>query len=211
MVQQTTSEWTGIRGRIGGWYLNSRLRRLSEMLLWGDLKSAFMKELADITRGDEVVLDIGAGSGYFSLPVAKQLNSGKVICFDLSEEMLNRLERMAEKNGVRDKIETLKGNASSIRLDNESVDLVVSHGVFHELTSPETVLREAMRVLKSGGWVVITDFRDTWIGKRIGAAHRSEDHGPYSVDELKSLFGKVGLNKIGVKPINHWVMGMGQK
>lgn len=211
MAQQTTSEWTGIRGRIGGWYLNSRLRRLSEILLWGDLKSAFMRELSAITQGDEVVLDVGAGSGYFSLPVAKQLNRGKVICFDLSEEMLGRLERMAERSGVRDKIETLKGNASSIQLDNESVDLAFSHGVFHELSDPEAVLQEMTRVLKPEGRVIITDFRDTWNGKRIGAAHRSEDHGPYSVDELKSLFSKVALKKVDVKPIKHWVMGMGQK
>jgi SAM-dependent methyltransferase len=211
MAQPIPSEWTGSRGRIGAWYLNSRFRRLSETLLWGDLKSAFMKELSAILRGDEVVLDVGAGSGYFSLPVAKQLDRGKMICLDLSEEMLHRLGRMAEKSGVRDRIEILKGNASSLQLDKESVDLAVSHGVFHELSNPEAVLREMLRVLKPEGWVVVTDFRDTWIGNRVGAAHRDEDHGPFSVGELEFLFGKVGLNRIDVKPIKHWVMGIGQK
>lgn len=211
MVQQATSEWTGIKGRIGGWYLNSRLRRLSEILLWGDLKSAFMRELSSIVRGGEVVLDVGAGSGYFSLPVAKQLDKGKMICLDLSEEMLDRLERMAEKSGVRNRMEILKGDASFIPLDNESVDLVVSHGVFHELSNPEAILQEMMRVLKPEGWVVVTDFRDTWIGKRIGAAHRGGEHGAFSIRELQSLFGKVGFNKIDVKPIKHWAMGIGQK
>ncbi len=210
-VNPMTSEWTGLRGRVGGWYLNSGLRWLSEILIWGDLTSAFLKEFSPLVRGNEIVLDVGAGSGYFSLPIAKRLDVQKVICLDLSNEMLNRLERMAKKSGVRDKIHTLTGNASSIQLDDESVDLAVSHGVFHELANPAAVLREIMRVLKPKGWVVVTDFRDTWIGNRIGAAHRGEDHGPYSVGELERLFETAGFKRIQVKPVKHWVMALGHK
>jgi len=206
-----TSELTGLRGSVGGWYLNSGLRWLSEILIWGDLSSAFMKEFSPLVRGGETVLDVGAGSGYFSLPIAKRLDVRKVICLDLSDEMLNRLERMAKKSGVREKIQTLKGNASSIQLDDGSVDLAVSHGVFHELANPAAVLREIRRVLKPKGWVVITDFRDTWIGNRVAAAHRDEDHGPFNVDELKRLFEAVGFKQVGARPVKHWVMALGQK
>lgn len=208
--KQIITEWTGIRGRIGAWYLNSPLRRLSEVLFLGDCKSAFLSELSRL-KGDEVVLDVGAGSGYFSLAIAKRLSTGKVICLDLSEEMLQRLERNAEREGLKDRIQILKSAASSTGLETESVDLVVSNGVFHELSSPEAVLREMLRVLKPNGWVIITDFRDTRVGKQIGVAHREEAHGPLSVNELEAFFIKAGLKAVKVRPVKHWVIGLGRK
>ena len=208
---QMTSEWTGIKGRIGAWYLNSPLRRLSEVLFLGDIRSVFLNEISRLTRGNEVILDVGAGSGYFSLAIAEKLTNGKVICLDLSEEMLHRLERTANKKGLSNKIQILKGEASSIKVENESIDLVVSNGVFHEVPEPEFVLREMIRVLKPRGWVIVTDFRDTQIGKRIGAAHSEEAHGPLSVNELETLFAKAGLKNVKVSPVKHWVIGVGKK
>ena len=107
MEQQTTDKWTGIKGRIGGWYLSSPLRWLAENLVYGGCRSAFLNEVSRIIRGDEVVLDIGAGSGYLSLAIAENLTTGKVICFDLSEEMLNRLKKRARKKGLMDKIQII--------------------------------------------------------------------------------------------------------
>ena len=51
----------------------------------------------DLIHGNEVILDVGAGSGYLSLKIAKKLKNGKVICIDLSEEMLHQLEKRANK------------------------------------------------------------------------------------------------------------------
>ncbi|NJD51954.1 MAG: class I SAM-dependent methyltransferase [Candidatus Methanoperedens sp.] len=208
---QTSSEWIGVRGRIGAWYLNSPLRRLSEIMFLGDLKSAFLNEVSRIIMGDEVVLDVGAGSGYFSLAIAGRLTSGKVICLDLSEEMLHRLVSVADKKWLGDRIQILKGEASSIKLSDGFVDLVVSNGVFHELSEPGSCLKEMIRVLKPGGWLIVTDFRNTRIGKRTGAAHNREAHGPLSVDELGTLFADAGLGNVKVYPVKHWVVGVGKK
>ncbi len=87
--REITSEWEGLKGRIGGWYLNSPLRRLAEIFLLGDLRTRFLQQTSLLLRGDEIVLDAGAGSGYFSLPVAARLQNGKVICIDLSSQMLS--------------------------------------------------------------------------------------------------------------------------
>ncbi len=208
--KQTTTEWRGIKGRIGAWCLNSPLRRL-EMLFLGDIKSAFLNEISHLIKGDEIVLDVGAGSGYFSLSIASKLTSGKVICLDLSEEMLHRLKGIANKKGLSSKIQILRGEASSINLENESVDLVVSNYLFHELAEPESVLREMIRVLKPGGWVIVTDFKDTQITKRICSSHAEETHGPFSIDELKNFFVKVGLGNVKVYPVRHYVIGVGKK
>jgi ubiquinone/menaquinone biosynthesis C-methylase UbiE len=72
---------------------------------------------------------------------------------------MKRLERRAEKKGLEGRIRILKAEASSFKLENKSVDLVVSNFVLHELLNPKAVLLKTYRVLRPGGWIVITDFR----------------------------------------------------
>jgi ubiquinone/menaquinone biosynthesis C-methylase UbiE len=209
--EQTTSEWRGIKGKIFAWHLDNPLARLPETLLLGNCRSAVLKEFSRLIRGNEVVLDIGAGTGRFSLAIAKKLSRGKVICLDLSEEMLQHLKRKAEKEGLQDIIQILKGEASASGLENESVDLVMSNSVFHELSNPEAVLAEMLRVLKPSGWVMITDFRDTKISRMICRSHHKKSHGPFSVNELETLFIKAGLKNVKVSPMRHWVIGVSRK
>lgn len=209
--KQVRSEWTGIKGKIGGWYLNSPLRRLSEILFFGDVKSVFLHELSGLIKGSETILDVGAGSGYFSLAIAQKLTAGKLICFDLSKEMLHRLKITADRKGLTDRIQIVNGEAGTIKIDSDTVDIVVSNGVFHELTQVEKVLQEMIRVVKRDGWIIVTDFRNTRIGNRIGAAHQDGSHGPFGVDELQALFIDAALKNLKVNAVKHWIIGVGQK
>jgi ubiquinone/menaquinone biosynthesis C-methylase UbiE len=209
--RKVASQWTGIKGKIFAWHLDNPLARLPEALLLGDCRSAVQDEFSRLIRGNEVVLDIGAGTGRFSLAIAKQLRAGSVICLDLSEEMLGHLRRKAEKEGLQDRIRILKGEASASGLENESVDLVMSHSVLHELSDPGKVLGEMVRVLKQGGRVIVTDFRDTRISRLICRSHRRGSHGPFSVHELETLFTKTGLKNSRIRSVRHWVIGVGQK
>jgi len=209
--KQINSEWIGMKRRIFAWHLDSPLASLPETLLLGDCRSAVLNEFSRLILGNEVVLDVGAGTGRFSLAIAKKLDTGKVICLDLSEEMLQHLKQKAEKKNLTERIQILKGEASSSGLENESVDLVMSNSVFHELSSPEAVLAEMLRVLKPSGWVIISDFRDTRITRLICRSHSEDAHGPFSVNELETLFIKTGLNNVKVSPIKHWVIGVGRK
>lgn len=210
--KQIVSEWTGLKGKIMAWFLNSPLRTLIEVRLLGLPRSTFLNEVSQRIRGEEVVLDVGSGSGYFSLAIAKKLNVRKVICFDLSEEMLLRLKYKAKKEGVENKIQIMNGEASSLKLDDGSVDLVISNFVLHEVLNPESVLLEMIRVLKPNRWIIITDFlSDTLLGKLEVSAHSKEVHGPFNIIELESLFAKVGLKDIKVFVENRWIIGMGKK
>lgn len=208
---EITSEWAGLKGRIGGWYLNSPLRRVSELFFLGDLKGRFIEKIDTLLKGDETVLDVGGGSGYFSLPIAQRLSNGKVISLDLSEEMQGELKRKAKARNLTPRIEAQLGNAYQLDVQDATIDVATSNGVFHELSEPKKALAEIKRVLRPGGFVILTDFRDTPIGKRIGAAHNAEDHGPFSPEELKALIADAGFVNVTVETIKNWVLGMGQK
>jgi len=208
---QGTSQWTRIKGRIFAWHLDNPLARLPETLLLGDCRSAIQEEWSRLIRGDEAVLDIGAGTGRFSLAIAKRLTTGRVICLDLSEEMLQHLRQKAEKEGLHDRIQILRGEAAASRLESESVDFVMSNSVFHELSSPGSVLKEMLRVLKPGGWVLVTDFRDTTVSRLICRCHHEGSHGPLSVGQLETLLGGAGLKNVRVGAVRHWVLGVAQK
>jgi ubiquinone/menaquinone biosynthesis C-methylase UbiE len=210
--QTTTSEWTGLKGKLMAWFLNSPFRTVIEVWLLGLPRSAFLSEVSHDIRGDEVVLDVGAGSGYFSLAIAKKLETGTVICLDSSEEMLRRLKHKVEQEGLENRVRVMKGEASSLELNDKSVDLAVSNFVLHEVSSPETVLMEIIRVLKPNGRVVLTDFLGgTWLGKMEVAAHSADAHGPFSVNELETLFAKCGLRDVKARGVRSWIIGMGTK
>lgn len=204
-----TSEWTGFTGRLGAWYLASPFRRLAELLILGDLHPRFMERVR--LRADDVVVDAGCGSGFYTLAMAEKLTSGRVICVDLSDEMLTTLRRRAARRKLPSRLEVHKGDITALELRDGFASLAVSNGVWHELRNPEAAARELYRVLKPAGRVVVTDFRDTSLGRRIAAAHRQGDHGPFNVETLERLLRTVGFDDVQTEALNHWVVGWAVK
>ncbi len=208
---QISYQWAKISGKIFAWHLENPLTRICENLLFGDCLSAILDEISRVIRGNEFILDIGTGTGRFSIAISKRLKNGKLIGLELSEELLQKLKRKVEKLKIKNRILLIKGDALACGLKNESVDLVISNSVFHELLNPDKVLMEMIRVLKPNGWLIVTDFRDTRISKFIYHLHHSQSHGPFSIRELETLFTKSGLKNIKVSPLRNWVMGLGMK
>jgi ubiquinone/menaquinone biosynthesis C-methylase UbiE len=94
-------------------------------------------------------LEIGAGTGYFSLNL---LNAGVVehaTCTDISPGMLETLEANARKLGRE--VETAACDASELPFPDESFDLVLGHAVLHHLPALERSFAEFARVLRPGG------------------------------------------------------------
>ncbi|MBI2840818.1 MAG: class I SAM-dependent methyltransferase [Acidobacteria bacterium] len=203
-AESYTSEWTGMKGRIGGWYLASWLRRLSEILILGNLRKRFMGLIA--LRGNEAVVDAGCGSGFYSLAIAERLDSGRITCVDLSDEMLEILSRRARRRQLADRLDIRKGDVTTLDVPAGTMDLAVSNGVWHELPDPVPAARELLRVLRRGGRVVVTDFGDTTIGRRITARHRESAHGPFSVEELVRVLRDAGFADVRGERVGHWVI-----
>jgi len=96
-------------------------------------------------------LEIGAGTGYFSLNLLRAGVADQITATDISPGMLDRLATSARGIGIE--IETVAADAESLPFDDETFDLVLGHAVLHHLPAPEVALAEFWRVLRPGGTV----------------------------------------------------------
>jgi ubiquinone/menaquinone biosynthesis C-methylase UbiE len=106
------------------------------------------------------VADIGAGTGYFSLPVARRIApGGRVFAVDLQPEMLAILRAKMAAGGGVENVEPVEGSASASTLGDGSCDLILIANVWHELDDCGAALAEAFRILRAGGRLALLDWR----------------------------------------------------
>ena len=103
------------------------------------------------------VADVGAGTGYFSIPLAQALaGRGKVYALDLVPEMLDVLR---ERAANLDNLEIMLTNEPGLPLPDVSVDAVLLINMLHEFKDLHGSLREVRRILRPGGMVVVSDWK----------------------------------------------------
>jgi ubiquinone/menaquinone biosynthesis C-methylase UbiE len=106
-----------------------------------------------------VVADVGAGTGYMSLRMAKRVGpSGKVYANDLQPEMLRRLRENAAKAGITN-IETVQGEEADPKLPAGRMDLVLLVDVYHEFSKPREMIDKIRESLKPTGRLVLLEYR----------------------------------------------------
>ena len=101
----------------------------------------------------ERALEIGAGTGYFSLNLLQAGAIGAATCTDISQGMLDELSRSAERLGLSESVDTARCDAQELPFPDDSFDLVFGHAVLHHLPDLDAAFREFRRVLKPGGMV----------------------------------------------------------
>jgi ubiquinone/menaquinone biosynthesis C-methylase UbiE len=94
-------------------------------------------------------LEIGAGTGYFSLNLLQTGVVSEATCTDISPGMLATLEHNASELGLD--VETVACDAAELPFDDESFDLVLGHAVLHHLPDLDGSFAEFKRVLRPGG------------------------------------------------------------
>ena len=107
----------------------------------------------------DLVADLGAGTGYFTLPLAHALGSkGKVWAVDAQTEMLSLLKEKLDLAGVSN-VELVCAEGDRTEIPDAACTLVFLANVWHEFEDRDAVLREAQRILSTGGRVAILDWR----------------------------------------------------
>jgi precorrin-6B methylase 2 len=106
-----------------------------------------------------VVADVGAGTGYMSLRMAKRVGpSGKVYSEDVQPEMLRRLRQNATDAKLNN-IQTVLGGEADPRLPPNALDLILLVDVYHEFSQPQKMLRKMRESLKPDGRLVLLEYR----------------------------------------------------
>jgi len=110
-------------------------------------------------RPGQTVCDMGCGSGFYTLELAKLVGPrGLVYAVDVQPEMLQMLVRRMAEQGITN-IRPVLGTANDPRLPRESMDLVLCIDVYHEFSHPEAMLARIRESLKDDGRLVLAEFR----------------------------------------------------
>ncbi|MGB6720598.1 MAG: methyltransferase domain-containing protein [Terracidiphilus sp.] len=107
----------------------------------------------------DVIADVGAGTGYFTVPLARVIGPrSRLLAVDVQAEMLSLLKQKIDAADLPN-VELIHAAADRTGLPNDACALVFLANVWHEFDDRKAVLRESMRILTPGGRVAILDWR----------------------------------------------------
>jgi len=112
--------------------------------------------------GKERVVDLGAGLGYFALPISKV--AGEVVAVDIEPKMLALLSQKALSAGIAN-VHMLLGDISSVPLSDGAADHVFAAFVYHEVSVQSKLVEECARILRPSGKLTIVDFQKRFSGE----------------------------------------------
>src|ERR1700759_5045555 len=128
---------------------------------------------SELDRGYERSLEIGAGTGYFSLNLLQAGVVSHATCTDISPGMIRTLNVNAERLGLT--VRTARAYAESLPFADASFDLVVGHAVLHHLPDLERAFAEFHRVLRPGGRIAFAG-EPSRVGDRIALLPKRGAH-----------------------------------
>jgi ubiquinone/menaquinone biosynthesis C-methylase UbiE len=142
--------------------------------------------------GSETVVDFGAGTGMYTIPIAEAMTTGTVVAVDELDELLQRLAgKLAQpgRQALRDRIRLVRPERGRVPLPDGAAPRVLALNVLHHINDDPATLAEIVRVLAPGGRLVVIDFGD--IDRPVGPPR--EHVLPH--DELRAVVTGMGLRE----------------
>lgn len=136
-------------------------------------------------RKGDTVADIGAGSGVFSRPLAKEIEPGILCAVDIDPELLKHIDATCKDQKIGN-VRTVLAATDDPKLP-EKVDLIFLCDTVHHIANPDKYLKNLPAYLKPGGRIAVIDFREHWPG-----GHESMKFTP---EQLQSWMKAAGMKR----------------
>ena len=150
-------------------------------------------------KSNEVIADIGAGSGYHAFRIASLVTNGLVYAVDIQPEMLMAIEKTKEFKKVEN-IKTILGTEKTVELPKNSVDKILMVDVYHEFSFPVEMINSIKNALKPNGELFLIEYRAEDLKVPIKRIHKMTEE--QAVKEMKAA-GLVLKENIDNLPWQH--------
>lgn len=182
-TSDTTYEYKkGDYNGIGKWYLGREIAHVMGFQGMEWLERPEREKEENVTtliknmdlQPDDVIADIGAGSGYHAFKMVEQLENGKVYTVDIQPEMLSAIQ--SKKVGLEiENIELILGEETTTNLPKNSVDKILMVDVYHEFNEPVAMIQSMSQALKKDGAIYLIEYRLEDINIPIKTIHKMSE------------------------------------
>lgn len=175
---------------------------------WHDLPARETSELPDrvvdalALRPADVVADIGAGTGFFTLRLAKRVPRGRVLAVDIDPDVLAVVEERVQAAGLTN-VRTVQGTEQNPNLPQGAVDIVLIAASYHEFSHPREMMDNIVAALKPGGRFILVEYRGEDSTIPIPKLRRM------TLDQARKEMEAVGLvfrETLDILPLQHFMI-----
>ncbi len=125
-------------------------------------------------NASDVVADIGSGTGFFTVRLARLVPSGRVYAVEVQEALVDTIRVRAERQGLRN-VTPVLGGVSDPALPENRLDLALIVSSYHEFAFPREMLEKLEYAIKPGGRLVLVEYRAEDETIPIAALHRMSE------------------------------------
>ena len=185
------------------------------------VNQCFVSDLLNLCARPTDVLDLGTGTAQVPVALCQRQADCRVFAVDLATHMLDLARYNVELANLTERIQLDHVDAKQLPYEEDSFHLVMSNGIVHHIPDPSTVLSEAIRVTRPGGFLFFRDLLrptdndtlmklvETYVGEEEGHAQQMfEDslRAAFSLDEICEMVSEFGFPQSTVNATSdrHW-------
>ncbi len=157
---------TGSYNGIGKWFMGREIAHVMgfQRMEWLDRPEREQEENSTTLiknmelQPDDVIADVGAGSGFHVFKMAPIVSNGMIYAVDIQPEMLYEMDRKANSLEVKN-VELVQSSEQSVNLPQQAIDKILIVDVYHELSYPVEMIRSMHQALQPAGKIYLIEYR----------------------------------------------------